>query len=381
MLRITPLLLIVPLLLSCQQPPKGKGAGEVLTTPDSAAAFRVETVTGKLEVPWDIVFAPDGRIFLTERPGRVRVIRNGTLDPAPYLTLADVESKGESGLMGMTLHPRFATNGLFYLAYAYTNGDDLSVRVVRYHEQNNAPGERKVIIEGIPAANFHAGCRLRFGPDGKLYITTGEATEKEIAQQLNSLGGKVLRLNDDGSVPNDNPFVGQANARPEIWSYGHRNPQGLDFQPGTGALFLTEHAPSGNDGPGGGDEVNIVERGANYGWPTVHHEESAPGMVSPILLYTPAVAPASGMFYNGDLFPQLKGNFFFGCLKGEGIIRVVLDGRRVVKQETLFKEEYGRIRAMAVGPDGAIYFTTSNRDGRGAPAPNDDRLMKLLPAK
>ena len=201
-----------------------------------------------------------------------------------------------------------------------------------------------------------------------------------MAQRLDSLAGKTLRLNDDGSIPPDNPFVGQPNARPEIWSYGHRNAQGIDWQPGTDAQFQTEHGPSGFDGPGGGDEVNIVERGRNYGWPVLHHTQTKEGAVAPLLEYTPAVAPASAIFYRGAAFPQFRGNFFFGNLKGECLIRVTLDGRRVVNQERLLQGRYGRIREVAEGIDGAIYFSTSNRDGRGAPAGNDDRILRLVPA-
>jgi len=185
-------------------------------------------------------------------------------------------------------------------------------------------------------------------------------------------------LNDDGTVPPDNPFVGQPNARPEIWTLGHRNSQGMDWQPGSNLMFQTEHGPSGFDGPGGGDEVNIVDKGKNYGWPTIHHTQSAAGLESPLLEYTPACAPASGSFYRGSVFPQFKGNFFFGCLRGERLIRVVLDGRRVVSQEDLVKN-YGRIREVAEGPDGYLYFSTSNRDGRGKPAQDDDRILRLVP--
>jgi len=190
-----------------------------------------------------------------------------------------------------------------------------------------------------------------------------------------------LRLNDDGTVPADNPFVGQANAHPEIWTYGNRNGQGIDFQPGSNLCFETEHGPSGFDGPGGGDEVNILEKGKNYGWPLIHHTETRAGLESPLLEYTPACAPASGMFYRGSAFPQFKGNFFFGCLRGTRIIRVVLDGRRVVSQENLLSEKYGRIRDVAEGPDGNLYFSTSNRDGRGSPANDDDRIIRLRPIK
>jgi glucose/arabinose dehydrogenase len=367
------------LLLACSQAPPGRGAGEVAGTADGAVRFRVEAVAGNLQVPWSIVFTPDGRILFTERPGRVRVIENGKLRPEPLATIPDVEARSESGLMGMTLHPQFASNHQLYLCYAYDGGNGQRDRVVRFRETGNALTERKVIIEDIPAAQFHAGCRLRFGPDGKLYITTGEATQKEIAQRLDSLGGKILRLNDDGTVPPDNPFVNQKDARPEIWSYGNRNSQGIDWQPGTNLLFETEHGPSGGDAPGGGDEVNIIEKGKNYGWPIIHHTQSREGLESPLLEYTPAVAPASGTFYRGNAFPQFQGNFFFGCLRGETIIRVVLDGRKVVSQERLLERQYGRIRDVAEGPDGAIYFSTSNHDGRGSPASDDDRILKLVP--
>ena len=372
--------------VACSQPPPGRGKGEVESTSvaqgqtPGQVSFRVDTVVGGLQVPWSIVWAPDGRMFFTERPGRVRVFANGQLRAEPLFTVPDVEESGESGLMSLALHPQFASNHFLYLAYVY-NSNGQFVRVVRYRETDTGLTDQKVIIEQIPAAEFHAGCRIRFGPDGKLYITTGDATERGLAQRLDSLAGKTLRLNDDGSIPQDNPFVGQANARSEIWSYGHRNAQGMDWQPGTNLMFQTEHGPSGFDGPGGGDEVNIVERGKNYGWPTIHHKETRSGLESPLLEYTPAVAPASGMFYRGSMFPQFRGNFFFGCLRGERIIRVALDGRRALSQDSLFQGRYGRIREVAEGPDGAIYFSTSNRDGRGKPARDDDRIIRLTPAK
>ena len=365
------------IVFACVKPPPGRGAGEVGTSPQSQTNFKVETVIPNLEVVWSIVWAPDGRMIFTERPGRVRVFENGKLRPQPLFIVPDVEPKGESGLMSLALHPQFASNHWLYLSYAYNFGGQ-QVRVVRYRETPGGFTNRKVIIEGIPAAQFHAGCRLRFGPDGKLYITTGDATDRQLAQKLDSLAGKTLRLNDDGTVPPDNPFVGQATARPEIWTYGNRNAQGIDFQPGTNLLWETEHGPSGFDGPGGGDEVNILERGKNYGWPVIHHRDTRAGMEAPILEYTPACAPGSGMFYRGSAFPQFKGNFFFGCLRGERIIRVTLDGRLVVSQENLLGK-YGRIRDIAEGPDGLIYFSTSNRDGRGHPAQDDDRILRLVP--
>jgi glucose/arabinose dehydrogenase len=282
--------------------------------------------------------------------------------------------------MSLALHPQFATNHLVYLAYAY-KAEGLKVRVIRYREEATGFTDRKVIIEDIPAAKFHAGCRIRFGADGRLFITTGDATDRALAQRLDSLAGKTLRVNDDGSIPSDNPFVSQKGARGEIWTMGHRNAQGLDWQPGSDLMFQTEHGPSGFDGPGGGDEVNIVERGKNYGWPTIHHQETREGLVSPLLEYTPACAPGSATFYRSRVFQQFEGNFLFGCLRGERIVRVVLDGRRVVSQENLIEKQYGRIREVAEGPDGYIYFSTSNRDGRGSPAADDDRIIRLVPSK
>ena len=363
--------------VACHHTRPGRGAGEIEAASQSQTPFRVETVIANLEVPWSIVWAPDGRMLFTERPGRIRVFESGQLKAAPLFVVPDVEPTGESGLMSIALHPQFKTNQLIYVSYAYKESGQ-QVRVVRYRETTNGLTERKVIIEKLPAAQFHAGCRLSFGPDGKLYITTGDATERSLAQRLDSLAGKTLRLNDDGTIPSDNPFVGQANVRPEIWTYGHRNAQGIAWQPGTNLMFQTEHGPTGFDGPGGGDEVNIVERGKNYGWPLIHHRQTKEGLESPLLEYTLACAPASAMFYHATTFPQFRNNLFFGCLRGERIIRVVLDGRRFVSQEDLLTGKYGRIREVAEGPDGAIYFSTSNRDGRGSPAPDDDRIIRLV---
>jgi glucose/arabinose dehydrogenase len=347
--------------------------------------LRVETVATNLEVVWSIVFAPDGRIFLTERPGRVRVIDRSGLVTQSFFTVPDVEPSGESGLMGMTLHPDFVKNRFVYLAYAYRDAKgEQRVRVARYQETGASLADAKTIIENIPASRYHAGTRLRFGPDGKLYITTGDATNQSEAQKLGTIAGKTLRLNDDGSVPADNPFVNQTGARPEIWTYGHRNAQGMDFQPGTDLMFQTEHGPSLIDGVSlfkrsGGDEVNIVEKGKNYGWAKISHQMRRAGMETPLAEYSPAIAPASGMFYRGNLFPAFKGNFFIGALKGEMIIRLVLDGRRVISQDKLLEKQYGRIRDVAEAPDGSIYFSTSNRDGRGSAAKEDDRILRIVP--
>ena len=364
----------------------GEADFPIISSSENVPPLKVETVAENLEIVWSIVFAPDGRIFFTERPGRVRVIENGKLRAAPFYTIPDIELSGESGLMGMTLHPNFAENHYVYLAYAYNDtANEHSVRVVRYRETSDTLVEPKTIIEAIPASKYHAGTRLKFGPDAKLYLTTGDATKQERAQNLASINGKTLRLNDDGTIPADNPFVNQKDARPEIWTYGHRNAQGLDFQPETGLMFQTEHGPSLIDGVSlfkrtGGDEVNIVERGKNYGWDKISHNMTKAGMETPIIQFSPAIAPASGMFYRGNLFPEFKNNFFFGALKGEMIVRLVMDGRRIVSRDDLLKKQYGRIREVTEAPDGSIYFSTSNRDGRGNPTNVDDRILRIIPA-
>ena len=382
---------IIILLLSCIACTSCSAEGEIdfpkIPASKNVPKIRVETMATNLEVVWSIVFAPDGRMFFTERPGRVRVFENSKLRAAPFFTVPDVELSGESGLMGMVLHPNFAENHFVYLAYAYQDADkNQTVRVARYRATAETLVEPKTIIEGIPASQYHSGTRLRFGPDGKLYMTTGDATKQSRAQQLNSINGKTLRLNDDGTIPTDNPFVNRKDARAEIWTYGHRNAQGMDFQPESGLMFQTEHGPSIIDGVSlfkrtGGDEVNIVEAGKNYGWARISHNMTRPGMETPIIEYSPAIAPASGMFYRGNLFPELKNNFLFGALKGEMIVRLVLDGRRIVSQDKLLEKQYGRVREIAEAPDGSIYFSTSNRDGRGDPIREDDRILRIVPVE
>ncbi|CAN5715456.1 PQQ-dependent sugar dehydrogenase [soil metagenome] len=373
--------------LACANAPfTDSGSGDDLPLPKVSPKFKIETVAEKLEVPWSIAFAPDGRIFFTERPGRVRVIENGKLNEKPIHVFSDVELDGETGLMGMALHPNFAENRLMYFSYVYNTNDGKKVRVGRFKEANGGLTEAKTIIENISAAQYHAGMRLSFSPaDGKLYITTGDATKQKLAQDLSSLNGKTLRLNDDGSVPEDNPFVGQKGARPEIFSYGHRNAQGIAWQPETNLMFQTEHGPSIIDGVSwfkkrtGGDEVNIVERGKNYGWDKISHLMTKDGMETPLIEYSPAVAPASAAFYRGDAFPAFKGNLFFGALKDEAIVRLVIEERKITAQEFLLKKQFGRIREIAVSPEGFIYFSTSNKDGRGDAANTDDRILRIVP--
>jgi aldose sugar dehydrogenase len=220
---------------------------------------------------------------------------------------------------------------------------------------------------------------LRFGFDGKLYVTTGDASNKELAQKSDSLGGKILRMNKDGSIPSDNPFTGSF-----VYSIGHRNPQGIDFHPVTGQIVSTEHGPSIIDGPAGGDEVNLILPGENYGWPLVSHEKNQDGLIPPLLVFTPALAPASGVFYKGDLMPELENSFLFGALRGQGLFRVWFDPTqpwKTARYDQFTEVAVGRVRDVAIGPDGAVYFVTSNLDGRGQPREGDDAIYRLTPAE
>lgn len=345
-------------------------------------AFRVETFTEGLEVPWGMEFLPDGSLLVTERPGRLRIIRDGQLDPQPIAGMPAVVASGEGGLMDLALHPQFAENQLLYLAYT-VRGDagDLRTRVSRFRLTDAGLTEPLVVFPGVPGASgsTHFGSRLDFGQDGKLYITLGERADPSRAQNLQDLNGKTLRLNDDGSVPPDNPYANRTDARPEIFSYGHRNPQGMAVQPNTGLIFQTEHGPSGYDGSRGGDEVNIVEAGRNYGCPEISYDEQGPGLLPPLLLYETAIAPAGATFYTASVFPQWQNDFFFANLRGQTLIRVVLNGSEVVGQERLLERQYGRLRDVKQGPDGFLYVATSDNDSYGAGRAGGDRIIRLVP--
>jgi len=328
-----------------------------------------ETVARGLEVPWALAFAPDGRLFLTERPGRIRVVQDGVLLPEPAATL-EVAHVVEAGLMGLALDPDFASNHYLYVYYTYSdNGGRLWNRVERFIEEGNRLKEPKVIIDGIPGASIHDGGRIKFGPDGKLYVTTGDASRQDLSQDLSSLAGKVLRLNPDGSIPADNPF-----SRSPVYSYGHRNPQGLAWHPVTGQLFATEHGPTGFD------EVNILQPGKNYGWPLVRGIARQNQYVDPIMHYSPAIAPSGAAFYSGDRYQGWKNHLFFTTLRGEHLHRIALKGPEygeIAEEERLFSGDLGRLRDVVQGPDGYLYVATSNRDGRGSPARDDDRILRI----
>jgi len=355
---------------------QGNGAPSETSAPESVPYIVEEMVHG-LEVPWSIAFTAPNRILVTERPGRLRVIFDGVLQEKPLQIFSEVVTGGEEGLMGLALDPDYAENKLLYLSLAYEQGGKMYVEVLRFRDADDHLEDRTLLIDHIPAAQFHAGSRIAFGPDDKLYITTGDATERNFAQDLKSLAGKILRLNPDGSIPAGNPF-------PEspVWSYGHRNPQGISWHPETGELYETEHGPSVFDGPAGGDEVNHITKGANYGWPLVSHEKKKEGTVAPLLVFTPAEAPSSLLIYSGKVLPQFQNDLFFGALVGEGLMRLKLDPQnpdKISAFEKLKEVQLGRIRAVTEGPDGFIYFSTSNRDGRGKPQANDDRIFRIRP--
>ncbi len=377
-----PIIFSLLVLLSCTKPePQNNSTKKdppkvTESAGNTSVDYKIEVFAENLTVPWSIAWTDNDRMLVNERTGKIRIIQNGKLQDAPLLEIKEVSVGSEEGLMGLAIDPNYAENKYIYISYAYGKGDNLSIKVVRYKDNGNSVSDELILIDKLPGAKNHAGCRLRFGPDGKLYITTGDATDREIAQDLKNMGGKILRLNSDGSIPSDNPWPNSP-----VWSYGHRNPQGIDFYPGTSILWETEHGPSGFDGPGGGDEVNVIVKGSNYGWPVVSHDGHKDGMVDPVLVYTPAEAPASGMFYKSGVISQFKNNFFFGCLRGRGIIRVIVDEKdptKVVSQSKMTDVDYGRIREIAEGPDGAIYFSTSNKDGRGNPGQTDDRIMRIV---
>lgn len=342
--------------------------------PTMAPTVNIDVLAEGLVTPWAIDFSPDGRIFLSERPGRIRIIKDGSLQPDPWFTL-DVVEAGESGLLGLALDPQFTQSRFVYVAYTYRTTDGkLQNRLVRLREDlsSGRGALDRVLLDGIPGAGGHDGGRVKFGPDGKLYWTMGEVGSPALAQNLSSLNGKILRLNPDGTFPADNPFPNSL-----VYSYGHRNPQGLAWQPGTGRLYETEHGPSGL--PGGRDEVNYIEAGKNYGWPEISGDETRADMVSPVLQsgITTTWAPAGAAFVTQGPW---AGAMLFVGLRGQALYKLVLDPSdpgKVQSFETLYSGKYGRLRDVAQGPDGAIYILTSNRDGRGRPAPGDDKVLKL----
>jgi glucose/arabinose dehydrogenase len=331
-------------------------------------SFTVTTVAAGLEHPWSLAFLPGGDMLVTEREGRLRLIRNGTLLPEPVKGVPKSVVRGQGGLLEVALHPQFAENRLVYLSYAAQGTGGVGTEVARGRLDGDTLNDVEVIfsVDMKTPGSAHYGGRLAFAPDGTLFITLGDRYSymKEAQNPANHLGA-LIRVRDDGTVPPDNPFVGKPGIRPEIYSYGHRNMQGIAFHPVTGALWTHEH------GPRGGDEVNIIKPGANYGWPAITYgidysgaiisdKTEAPGMEQPVIHWTPSIAPSGMAFYSGDKFPDWHGSLFVGALAGTHLRRLTLDGETVLSQEVLLSDLKERIRDVRQGPDGFLYVVTDD---------------------
>ncbi|KAA5606190.1 PQQ-dependent sugar dehydrogenase [Roseospira marina] len=352
----------------------GPSGAETRTVDSEQQTFTVEVLADGLAHPWALAFLPDGAALITEREGRLRLWADGTLDPRPIDGVPPVRAVGQGGLLDVLVPPDFAETGHIYLSLSHpADGDGANTRVVRavFDREAHALRDVTVIVDATPVGHTsrHYGSRLAIGGDGKLYVTTGERGERPRAQDLTDLAGKVLRLNPDGSIPEDNPFVGHADVRPEIYALGTRNAQGMDVHPDTGVVWFHEH------GPRGGDELNIARGGANYGWPIITYglnyngtpmgEGTAkPGLQQPVYYWDPSIAPSGMTIYDGAAFPEWRGDIFVGALKFRLLARLEMDGDRVVAEERLLTDELGRIRAVVTGPDGALYLLTDAGNGR-----------------
>jgi glucose/arabinose dehydrogenase len=334
---------------------------------------KVETVAENLTIPWSIDWVSDEIILFSERNGNLRMIQNGELQDEPLLSLG--VGGVEGGMLGIAVDPNYSDNNYIYVYYTYNELISTTNKLVRYQLNNGIITEDKVLLDGIPGGPFHDGGRIQFGPDGKLYITTGEAANPGLAQDLNSLGGKILRINSDGTIPEDNPYSDSP-----IYSIGHRNPQGIDWDE-SGNLVATEHGPSGWRGVAH-DEINVIIPGANYGWPDVIGDEVSEGLKNPIYhTGEDTWAPSGAEFYYGDKIPQWSGKYFVATLRGSHLhmIEFDLQNNSVLSHEKLFENEFGRLRDVQTGPDGFLYILTSNQDGRGTPESNDDRILRIVP--
>lgn len=360
----TALLLIVLLTSGClnaQRETDLPAANNLSSSPDEdypLASFVAED----LEIPWSLDLLPDGSMIFTERPGRVRLIdvEEGLL-PEPLATIDDVAHTGEGGLLGIAVHPDFANNHFVYVYYTYMEDNRLYNKVVRYTEENRELSDARVIIDGIPGGRNHNGGRISFGPDDLLYITTGDAGESSLAQDPDSLAGKILRVTDEGDVPEDNPFQDSP-----VYTLGHRNPQGLAWDD-QGRLWATEHGPSARD------ELNLIEAGNNYGWPEITGDDTASGMESPVIHSDSQTWAPSGAAY-------LNGSVFFAGLRGESLYEVPITQNAeidIAEMQSHLNGEFGRLRDVVVGPDGNLYVLTSNLDGRGQPVSGDDRIIRI----
>ncbi|OOG23254.1 hypothetical protein B1C78_11890 [Thioalkalivibrio denitrificans] len=341
---------------------------------------RVVEVTDGLEHPWSLAFLPNGDMLVTERPGRLRIVRDGQLLPDPVPGLPDIRAIGQGGLLDLALHPAFDSNRLVYVSYAADHDRGVTTHVARGRFEDEALHDVEVLFIAEPASGGgrHFGSRLLFDRDGYLYITVGDRGTMDRSQRLDDHAGTTIRLYDDGRIPGDNPFVGRNDARPEIYTYGNRNAQGMALHPETGDVWQNEH------GPRGGDEVNLIRAGINYGWPVITHGvdysgatigegiTEKEGMEQPVHHWTPSIAPSGMAFYTGDAFPRWQGNLFVGALAHTHVARLVMDGERVVEEETLLREMGQRIRDVRQGPDGYLWLLTDHRNGR---------LLRVEPAE
>jgi len=358
-------------------------AAQVVRT--EAESFRVVTVVERLEHPWSLAFLPDGRMLVTERAGRLRIVgRDGKLVAQPVAGLPKIEEYGQGGLLDVALHPRFAENGLVYLSFAERGDGGYGTAVLRGRLAGAGEDARlegvEVIYRQAPKSRTgrHFGSRLVFDRAGFLYVTQGDRGEQDRAQKLDDLAGKVVRLHDDGRIPNDNPFVARAGARPEIFTLGNRNVQGAALHPVTGELWAHEH------GPQGGDEVNVLRAGVNYGWPVITYGAnygtgtkigegtSKPGLAQPLHYWVPSIAPSGMAFYTGDRFPGWKGDLFVGALRDELLVRLRFDGEKVTREERMLQGTLGRIRDVRQGPDGFLYLAIDSSSGA---------IVRLEPAR
>lgn len=337
---------------------------ESFTKPDSPT---FEVLTKNLEVPWALAFLPNGDLLVTERIGRLKLLpKSNFANPIDLGSIEGVVQQGEGGLHGITVHPEFEKNNFIYLYFTYlANGNDTFNRVVRYKLIDNKLEGQEIIVDKIPGALFHDGGRIKFGPDKYLYITTGDAQEPSLAQDKNSLAGKILRVADEGKAASGNPF------NTLIYSYGHRNPQGIAWD-STGQLWETEHGQSATD------EVNKIEYGKNYGWPVIRGDQAKEGMVTPLMHSGDETwAPSGAAFVKLSDGSEL---LFFAGLRGKSLFELNFkDGSTLFRRH--FKNQFGRIREVILGPDNLLYITTSNKDGRGNPSSDDDRIIRVNPEK
>lgn len=344
------------------------GAQETVVT--AKARFTVETLAQGLEHPWSLVFLPDGRILVTERPGRLRLWSEQGLAAEPVEGLPAVVAYGQGGLLDVVLDPRFDRNGWVYLSYTFEDGLGLGTAVSRHRWDGRRLVEGRTLFRARPTSHSgrHFGGRLVFDREGYLYLTLGDRGRMTQAQALDTHYGSVVRLLPNGAVPSDNPFFARMGMRPEIFTYGHRNPQGLALQPQTGAIWLHEH------GPRGGDELNLLQAGGNYGWPLVTHGvdydgsrigegTTRDGVTPPVRVWVPSIAPSGMTFYDGDAFPAWQGSLFLGSLKDRMLVRLELEEESVTAEERLLQGVLGRIRDVRQGPDGLLYLLTDEIDG------------------